>query len=209
MLPASAAIADIQTRREDEAARALQEQAKASAEAPSPEKTAAEAEIKSQIPEVVQSGVLGRVSYSVFKRRYSSVYDQVRDKDHLLSGQVRFTGDVSGIPIVLRSLRQRDRRALAPLSRDPRIDQGEFMAQDFRYRLRMVVMSVDKIGDANFPDPPTKGQSIADWEKIETVQQALDYAEDWDETLFTIVLNTVGDMELAKHFALLEDVVNP
>jgi len=209
MMSADLAAAQIHARRETDAMADLQRKVADASEALDPAVKAADDLIKQQLPDTVQSVVVGDLPYARFKQRYEQVYAQVRDKDHLLSGRVRFETELAGMPVVIRSLRQRDRRALSAWAPDARAEHRVFLNQDFQYRLRLVVLSVEKIGDATFPDPPSTLTDFAAWEKVPAVAQALAYAEDWDETLFGLVLGLLSDLETAKHLALLENLGNP
>ena len=208
MMSADAAIGQVQDRRAAEAMSELQSQTKATATGPSEAKTEADDMIQKQIPKTVRGTVIGDLPYAAFKERYAQVYEQVRDKDHLLSGRVRYETQLSGMSLVIRSLRQRDRRSLAAWAPDARAEHHDFLEQDFQYRLRLVVLSIESIGDAVFPAESPDPSRPGEWAGREDVTQALGYAEDWDETLFSMILSLLNDLETAKHYALLENLGN-
>jgi len=207
MMSADAAAADVRARQEAAAQEQLQQQAQAANEAPSEEQTELDEAISSQIPKEVQTS-RGMRPYAQFKKEFDEVYEQVRDKDHLLSGRVTYSTELAGLPITIQSLRQRDRRLLAAWAPDARDEHRAFMDGEFQYRSRLMVLSLVRVGDVEFPSLPIKTDPES-WEKQDPIQQALSYVEDWDETLFNVIFGLLSDLETAKHFALLENLGNP
>lgn len=213
--------------REQRAAEALESQTKEIAkERVENRKKEQEAQVESQLPAKVQSGLLGTVPFSQFKEHYKDIWEQIQDKDHLLTQRVVHESKMAQIPVKIQSLKRREEQALVSLEPTPVGYPRRVMGADGKYEMvettpqdrvnqqlsymtyRMVVQIVH-LGGATFPSLKLTPDTQADWLEDTAVQQAYEYLMDLDPVMFQYLISLVEDVDNAKHFALVENMKNP
>lgn len=176
---------------------------------------AAKDKIDSKLPETVGSGIYGEIPYAEFKRLYESVWDQIAEKDHLLTGRITFDFEVGSIGITIQSLTRREAQALTVYEANPvgfaDTTPRSRASQLMEYATRRMIVQVVSVGEArNFgsgKDLTPDGRE--DWEKDESVRQAYDYLMDLDPTIFEHFIAVANDIDQAKYFALVENMKDP
>lgn len=162
--------------------------------------------VSSQLPKEVPT-VNGMLPYETFKATFSDVYEQVSDKSHLLTGRVSHTFKISGMPVTLRSLKNKERSALIPFLGTGK-SELEAAKSEATYRAYMLAVSCVRIGDVNFPDIKLTPDNLDSWLQNDQVKQAIDFLTDLDESVFSIVFSLFVDLNTAKHYALVENLKN-
>lgn len=188
-----------------------------------------EAEIDSKLPKTVLSNALGdTIPYAEFKRLYAEVWQQIEDKDHLLTNRVEYRGRIGSIPVVIQSLKRREEKALtfyepspvgymrpnpmAGVADEPaRIEVTPQIRaeQQVEFMTRRMVVQLVRLGDATFADVALTPETRDKWAADEHVKQSIDYLYDIDPTLFEHLVGLVTDLDKAKYFALVENMKNP
>lgn len=202
MVPAEAVQGAARAQIEQEAAQRrlaeLSTEAQTSSEAQIEEKT--DEAIKAALPEEVVSAV-GRLPYSKFKERYRSVYDQVFSKEYLLTGRVTHDQPLAGTTFTLRSLKSRERNALAALQ-----TQSDFVSS--QYTRAALAAGLAAIGDKEYPAVKLEVGGYDAWAANPAVKALLEWIDEADETLVDYLMGVHMDISLAKTFALREDLKN-
>ncbi len=165
--------------------------------------------VTDQLPKEVPT-LLGMLPYATFKELFKNVYDQVSDKTHLLSGRVTHTFRLGKMEVTLRSIKNKERIALAPLLSDPKItDQGKAMVDEHTYKTYLLLLSLVKIDTVPFPDVELTPERFSAWKEHEHIVGAINFIGNLDESLFFTLCGLVTDLSTAKHFALVENLRNP
>lgn len=170
-------------------------------------------EVAAKLPAMIGSDLLGDVSFAVYKRAYQSVWDQIAEKRHLTVGRIVFETQIAGAPLVVRSITQREQRALAAYQPGPIGMVGE-SAQErtsrmMEYNVRRVVAHIVSVNGMAFPTFRLTEETREAWEKDKHVQQAYDVVQDWDPMVINHVLGLLNDLDQAKYLALVENLRNP
>jgi len=160
--------------------------------------------VNKQLPETVPT-IYGELSYSDFKTRFSKIYDQVQDKTHLLTGKVTCVFSIGNMSVTMRSLKTRERLALAPLAGS--VDGTG--AADPRYRTYVLTLAIEKLDTRSFPSVKLTPDTLSTWEQDEQVKAAIDIVENLDESLFLFLFGLFNDLNVAKNLALVENLKNP
>lgn len=205
------ADAAVRRQRAESAAQAGVEAAQETADQEQEKKIAKEIEAK--LPPMIASDLLGEVSYSVFKRAYQSVWTQIAEKRHLTAGRIMFETQLAGAPLVVRSITQREQRALAyyqpaPPGMDGATSQ-ERTARILESNVRRLVVQVSAINGMTFPAFKLSENTREAWEQDKGVQQAYDVVQDWDPMVINHLLALINDLDQAKYYALVENLRNP
>lgn len=159
--------------------------------------------VNKQLPKTVPT-IYGELSYEDFKNRFSKVYEQVQDKAHLLTGKVTCTFNIGSMFVTLRSLRTRERMALAPLA-----GSEGMSATDARYRTYILSLAIEKLDSRVFPSVKLTPDTLDKWKDDEQVKSAIDVVENLDESLFMFIFGLFTDLNTAKNLALIENLKNP
>lgn len=199
--------------REGREAELLESQAKEVAkERVEDRKSKRDEKIDAKLPKQVQC-VAGVVSYDEFKQLYKSIWEQIEEKDHLLTGRITFDTKIGKTEIRLQSLKRREEQALTAYEPTPigfkDTSPQDRAAQQIGFQSRRMVIQIVNLGEATFPDFKLTPETRSDWESDEAVIQAMDYLLDMDPTLFEHLVTLIGDMDQAKYFALVENMKNP
>lgn len=176
------------------------------------------------LPAFIDSGVYGRMPYAEFKRVYQTIWDQVRAKEYLLSGRVTYVADIAGNQVTLRSLRRREEQALAlwepsavPENSEQRTPDemhaahGRRVAIQVRNASRQLVMQLsgNDIQGIRIEVPDLLPEDADKWLAHEAVKQSLAVLDALDNQIATSLLDIIYDMNVARRFALLENLRNP
>jgi hypothetical protein len=214
MIPASTIVGDIEARRETERSADPDDPKKSKEESENTEESSDESDmaqkaIDDALPETVLT-CYGEVKYAAFKKMFSSIYDQVRDKDHLINGRIVYEDSLAGIDIRMHNLRAGERRSLLPMMANPQLeDLVQYNEDDLTYRLLVLVVALEAIEDLRFDRVPSiKGVSVDEWQKDPAVIQAIEALEDLDESLLTMLYQLFMDINNAKQYALVENLKN-
>jgi hypothetical protein len=164
-------------------------------------------EINDLLPKEVDT-VFGLLKYDAFKERFAGVYQQVTDKDHLISGRISCTFTIAGMKVTLRSLRVRERAALIPLLGNPGADLTAFSQKESKYRLALLTLTLSEIGGHTIPEIKLTAETLDSWLANTTVMQTMDFISDMDETFVGLLMQLYGNMALAKQYALMESLKN-
>lgn len=186
------------------------------------EKPGAEKEEFLVLPEMVISGVHGRLTYEHFKEKYEKIFTAVKDKLHLAHGFAELATTTTGrTHLVLRSLTKGQLRFVNLMSKDAsyigsqqRLDEEEFL----RWAL---VFSLSQYGqlDVSVPKPPTlytqgaAGEKmeaiVADFVAQEKVKGKLALLDDMPIPVYSVLVNLYVDLSTALSLAIQEDIKNP
>jgi hypothetical protein len=168
---------------------------------------AKEEEVNEFLPKEV-STVFGTLLYPVFKERFKDIYEQVTDKNHLISGRITGSFQIAGIKVTLRSLRVRERAALIPLLGNPSTDLTEFSQKESKYRLALLTIALADIGGNALPEVKLTPETLESWQSNPTVIQTMNFISDMDETFVGMITQLYNDVSTAKQYALMENLKN-
>lgn len=162
-----------------------------------------------KLPEEVTSDIFGKLSYSEFKAQYKSIWDQVIDKDHLITGRIQYTTKILKTELVVQSMSRREQTAIAlfdPLFGISSTQSNEVKRDLGAYR---VVIQIVRLGDTIFQKVPLTSDNRTTWAADPLVKQQYDYILDMDPIFFNYILSVLNDLDQAKQLALLENLKNP
>lgn len=192
----------------DKVLRAIEEDAlakKATTAANSDPEDTEEFDLSSLLPEKVRS-IIGEIPYELFKSRYESVFEDILNGEHLVSGYVLFSLQIGKIAVSVRGLTKKEAAFCASfysMENDDQFAAAMGLDEASRYRLALSVRSVNSM---TFPVLPAVG---SDWMNDDTVKQVLDTIDGWDETFTMTLVNLLGDIEEAKRLAIQESLIHP
>jgi hypothetical protein len=212
MVPAGKIIADVESRRLMETPSKEEPEGKPPEASETGDTAAAESsleDINDALPKEVATG-FGIIKYGEFKERFSEIYEQVRDKDHLINGRIVYAGTIAGIPVKMHNLRAGERRALLPIMPNPQMeDLVQYNLDDLTYRLHVLAVALDGVADISFTHvSAVKGVPIDEWTETSSVVQAIDALEGLDEYFLTMLYQLFIDINNAKQYALIENLKN-
>lgn len=162
-----------------------------------------------KLPEDVTSDIFGKLSYNEFKAQYKSIWDQVIDKDHLITGRIQYTTKILKTELVVQSMSRREQTAIAlfdPLFGISSTQSNEVKRDLGAYR---VVIQIVRLGDTVFQKVPLTSDNRTTWAADPLVKQQYDYILDMDPIFFNYILSVLNDLDQAKQLALLENLKNP
>jgi len=211
--------ADIEARiRQERAAKlmdqeaARQKEAAEKAEAPAAASPAVAEEPWEAVPKRIGSGVYGFMPFEAFKRRYASVWEQVASKDHLMTGRFSYETTLLGRPLKLRSMTRREEKALSCWLPSPLASgatAAEIEEAQTEYVTLRLVLQVERIGDVRGPAVRLTPETRDAWRKDPVVTQMLDYIYDLDTAVSAQLVALLNDFDVARQYALLENLRNP
>lgn len=162
-----------------------------------------------KLPEEVISDIFGKLTYAEFKERYKSVWEQVTDKDHLITGRIQYTTKILKTELVVQSMSRREQTAIALF--DPLFGVSNTQTAEVKRDLgayRVIIQTV-RLGDTVFPKVPLTSENRVTWAADPVVKQQYDYILDVDPIFFNYILSVLNDVDQAKQLALLENLRNP
>lgn len=164
--------------------------------------------IDKYLPEkVYSSSRQSEYSYAEFKNLYSEVWDSVASKDHLMKGSVSITLPLGGSDVTVRSLSAREAQGLAKWENDA---VGGQSGEQREFFLRRLVVQVESIGGQVFNRSikltPTNAE---EWSEDAMVKQAYEFFAEKDMALILLIIDMIGDLDLAKQLALTENLKRP
>ena len=162
-----------------------------------------------KLPEEVISDIFGKLTYDEFKERYKSVWEQVTDKDHLITGRIQYTTKILKTELVVQSMSRREQTAIALF--DPLFGVSTTQTSEVKRDLgayRVIIQTV-RLGDTVFPKVPLTSENRVTWAADPVVKQQYDYILDVDPIFFNYILSVLNDVDQAKQLALLENLRNP
>jgi hypothetical protein len=162
-----------------------------------------------KLPEEVISDIFGKLTYAEFKERYKSVWEQVTDKDHLITGRIQYTTKILKTELVVQSMSRREQTAIALF--DPLFGVSTTQTSEVKRDLgayRVIIQTV-RLGDTVFPKVPLTSENRVTWAADPVVKQQYDYILDVDPIFFNYILSVLNDVDQAKQLALLENLRNP
>jgi hypothetical protein len=162
-----------------------------------------------KLPEEIISDIFGKLTYAEFKERYKSVWEQVTDKDHLITGRIQYTTKILKTELVVQSMSRREQTAIALF--DPLFGVSTTQTSEVKRDLgayRVIIQTV-RLGDTVFPKVPLTSENRVTWAADPVVKQQYDYILDVDPIFFNYILSVLNDVDQAKQLALLENLRNP
>ena len=162
-----------------------------------------------KLPEEVISDIFGKLTYAEFKERYKSVWEQVTDKDHLITGRIQYTTKILKTELVVQSMSRREQTAIALF--DPLFGVSTTQTSEVKRDLgayRVIIQTV-RLGETLFPKVPLTSENRLTWAADPVVKQQYDYILDVDPIFFNYILSVLNDVDQAKQLALLENLRNP
>lgn len=162
-----------------------------------------------KLPEEVISDIFGKLTYAEFKERYKSVWEQVTDKDHLITGRIQYTTKILKTELVVQSMSRREQTAIALF--DPLFGVSTTQTSEVKRDLgayRVIIQTV-RLGETLFPKVPLTSENRLTWAADPVVKQQYDYILDIDPIFFNYILSVLNDIDQAKQLALLENLRNP
>lgn len=162
-----------------------------------------------KLPEEVISDIFGKLTYAEFKERYKSVWEQVTDKDHLITGRIQYTTKILKTELVVQSMSRREQTAIALF--DPLFGVSTTQTAEIKRDLgayRVIIQTV-RLGETLFPKVPLTSENRVTWAADPVVKQQYDYILDIDPIFFNYILSVLNDVDQAKQLALLENLRNP
>jgi len=166
----------------------------------------------------------GRMPKAEFKALYASVWEQARNKDHLLASRFTLTDTLRGQPVKLRSLTRREDHVISsfwsptpigmtlPTTPDKvAVTQTHQMYQHEALRLATlrVAAHIAQLGPMQIAPVPLTMDTAEKWRATPVVTQLVDYLEEMDEEVFSSLMGLVNDFQIARMMALSESMVNP
>jgi hypothetical protein len=147
----------------------------------------------------------------MFKAAYKTIWDQIREKDHLALGYCSFSGDIlPGVKGVMRSLRSRETRGMlqwAPAS-DANLGAVE-ASEELRYRYLKLVVGLVEFDGKPLAEMPELSPTTADkWLDLEIVKQKLAWIDSLPEEVTIQLSGLQLDVSAAMRFALRENLKN-
>lgn len=167
-------------------------------------------EIDKLLPEEVLTSY-GRISYPTFRKLYSQVWDQVKEKEHLATGYCSFTGELlPGVEGTLRTLKTKENRAL--LEWTPATDAiGMTIDQkkDALYRnIKLAIGLIRFDGRDLVQVPDLTPENAEKWIETEIVKQKLTWLDSLPEEVTLQLSGIHMDVSNALRFALRENLKN-
>lgn len=162
-----------------------------------------------KLPEEIISDIFGKLTYAEFKERYKSVWEQVTDKDHLITGRIQYTTKILKTELVVQSMSRREQTAIALF--DPLFGMSTTQTSEVKRDLgayRVIIQTV-RLGETLFPKVPLTSENRLTWAADPVVKQQYDYILDVDPIFFNYILSVLNDVDQAKQLALLENLRNP
>jgi hypothetical protein len=162
-----------------------------------------------KLPEEVISDIFGKLTYAEFKDRYKSVWEQVTDKDHLITGRIQYTTKILKTELVVQSMSRREQTAIALF--DPLFGISNTQTSEVKRDLgayRVIIQTV-RLGDTIFPKVTLTSENRTTWAADPAIKQQYDYILDIDPIFFNYILSVLNDVDQAKQLALLENLRNP
>jgi len=179
-------------------------------------------ELPLALPKFVESSVHGRLSFENYRKKYETVFDQIRDKVHLTKGYVELKIEISGQKISLSSLTKGQQRFVnfiargdASMAKMPSVDEQDEFGRWF------LLMAITSAGakDVRLPKPPRisssafgKDQTEVDIKAYladEQVKSKLEWLDDLSHEVYQHLFNVVTDLMTAVFLAVREDLLNP
>lgn len=161
-------------------------------------------EIRSRLPEKVPSLILGSrfgddagfVPYATFKDHYKTIWDQIADKDQLISQRTYYSTKIGPHTFTFRSLTGGEQRALV-------------MFDNTDYSTLRIILQLAKQGTTDFTPIRLTPETRQKWRDDPFIKQQYDWILDWDISVISHVLGVLNDLDRAKEYALVEDSINP
>lgn len=171
-----------------------------------------EAKPKSEIvklPATVVSDLYGQVSFDEFKDRYASIWQQITDKDHLITGRIQYTSKIMKTDLTVQSLSRREQTALSLF--DPLFGTASSSAPEVRKDISAyrVILQLIKLGSTVFNKVTLNPDTRLTWAADPAIKQQYEYILDLDPIYFHYILSLLNDLDQAKQLALLENLKNP
>lgn len=181
------------------------------------EKEKADAADKARIEEIdrlLPKRVLsshGEISYETFKGIYASIWEQVKEKEHLSIGFCTFKGEaLPGVIVTLRTLRTRENRAIIRWM--PSVDPGGGILNqeaDAYYRSIRLALALTNFDGNELPPLPEISPTDPDsWIKHPTVVQKVDWLDKLPEEVVFHLGSVLADVTNAFRLALRENLKN-
>lgn len=181
------------------------------------EKEKAEAADKARIEEIdrlLPRRVLssyGEISYETFKSFYASIWEQVKEKEHLAIGYCTFVGEaLPGVTVTLRTLRTRENRAI--LRWMPVIEPGGNILNqeaDAYYRSVRLALALTNFDGNDLPPLPEISPGDPDaWIKQPMVAQKIEWLDKLPEEVVFHLGGVLADVTNAFRLALRENLKN-
>lgn len=163
------------------------------------------------LPLEVRSNIYGLVPFAEFKRHYAAVWEQITQKDHLLTSRVTMEARLMQHTVRFRSWTRREQTALAKFEPDYSGQRPleEARAAAYEYGVWRLVLQIVSFGAKRFPDLKLTPETIKEWESDPAVLQAREYLQDLDPVIISRLVAHMNDLDDARYFALLENTRNP
>jgi len=192
-----------------EALKKAQEQPEPEAE--SKEEKARIAEVDSRLPEIVFSDFYGKLPYADFKAKYAHIWEQVNNKDNLLTQRIKHTVKFGPTTVSVQSLTKREQKALTFFEPAAATEGSAANTRDqqMEYSILRLILQVQQIGTTSFPDIRLTPETREKWRNDPAIKQQYDYLLDLDPIYFSQLLAILTDVDQAKYFALIENLKNP
>jgi len=161
------------------------------------------------IPKELPSALGDKTPYADFKTTYQSVYDQVRDMDHLLLGRITYSGKIAGkVPFTLQTLKQSELALVHSFAPMTTVDNLYYTRDMAKFVLYKVTMALSAIKDRELPTfQVTFETTQAEWE--EKAKGKISMLADYDESVIALLSNIYDDMTTAKQLAFIELMPRP
>jgi len=162
-----------------------------------------------KLPSEVNSDVFGKLSFADFKTKYQSVWDQITDKDHLITGRITHETKILKTELVVQSMSRREQTAIAMF--DPLFGSVDQTTPEVRRDLSAyrIIIQLVRLGQTTFPKVSLTPDNRSSWASDPLVKQQYEYILDLDPIYFSYILNVLNDLDQAKQLALLENLRNP
>lgn len=192
-----------------EALKKVQDQAEKTEE--TKETSARESEINARLPELVFSDIYGKIPYKEFKAKYENIWEQVSNKDHLITQRIKHRAKLGSTHVLVQSLTKREQKALTFFEPPPADDGDHTVIRDkqMEYSILRLILQVEQIGSIEFPAIRLTPETREKWRSDAAVKQQYDYLLDLDPIYFSHLLGILNDVDQAKYFALIENLKNP
>lgn len=163
--------------------------------------------VDAQLPKEV-STTFGLMPYSTFKTRFSSVFEQVIEKSHLVFNSVSMEFKVGAMHIKLRTLSSLEKRALTIFAPDPKLEYAAFTARWIDKSMYTLVLCCAEIDGKPLPPITVTRDNLLTWFESEAVKKTLNFFDSLDDEFIQLLSTLQADLELAKRFALIENLKN-
>ena len=151
----------------------------------------------------------GIVSYSLFKEKYKSIFDGVKERDYL-RGYCSYSGKVAGIPISVRTLRTRETRTLQSMCPDITEVASLDLVSGTMFRIYRILLSMTEFdGNAFNPTGDINPEVFPGWLKSVEGKQRMEFLDSLPIELILQIDTITADIGNAYMYAVKEAMQDP